>query len=76
MSMTNAELVILKYVSVHPMTRRRTVVDALSYGDWEAGHRIRVTLDSMVARQLIQQLGTGKRNLRYTIPMETTHVNE
>lgn len=68
--MTNAELVIYNYIAAHPMTRRSTVCESLSYGDWEAGHRIRVTLDSMVARQLIQQIGTGKRNLRYTLPQQ------
>ena len=65
--MTNAELVIHRYISAHAMTRRGTIVDALSYGDWEAGHRIRVALDSLVARQIVQQIGTGKRNLRYQI---------
>lgn len=68
--MTNAELVIYKYISAHIGTRRATVVEALSYGDREAGHRIRVTLDSLVARGLIQQIGTGKRNLRYLIPQQ------
>ena len=65
--MTNVELVIHRYISAHPTTRRGTIVDALSYGDWEAGHRIRVALDSLVARQIVQQIGTGKRNLRYQI---------
>ena len=68
--MTPLEQVIHRYISAHPGTRRRTVVDALSYGDWEAGHRIRVTLDSLAARGTIQQIGTGKRNLRYTLPQQ------
>lgn len=69
--MTNTELVVHRYISAHAMTRRGTIVDALSYGDWEAGHRIRVALDSLVARQLVQKHGEGKRNLRYTIKKET-----
>jgi hypothetical protein len=71
--MTNVELVVLHYITAHPGTRRGTVVDALAYGDWEAGHRIRVTLDSLAIRGTIQQTGAGKRSLRYTVPKEPTN---
>jgi hypothetical protein len=70
--MTNTELIILRYISAHPMTRRGTVVDALSHGDWDAGHRIRVTLDSLVARGIVQKHGEGKRNIRYSVPPPPT----
>jgi hypothetical protein len=67
MTFSNQEIVILSYISRHPMTRRSTVCESLSFGDWEAGKKIRAALDSLVARQIVQQIGTGKRNLRYQI---------
>lgn len=64
--MTPIDLVILHYVQNHPNTRRGTVVDALSYGDRSAGHRIRVALDSLTARGLLTKSDT--KPTRYTVP--------
>jgi hypothetical protein len=65
---------VYRYVSVHPNTRRGTIVDSLAYGDWEAGRQIREALDSLVARGFLnQEPPQGKRNLRYTIPTQVPH---
>jgi hypothetical protein len=69
--MTNTELVIWNYVALHNNCHRSSMVDSLSYGDWTAGRKLRQATDSLVARGIIQKIGTGTRNVCYTIPKES-----
>lgn len=65
--MTPLESLVLRYVSTHPNTRRKTVVDALGAGEWNTQRRVRQALDTLSALRVIQTHGDGKRNLRYAI---------
>ena len=75
MTLSNLELVILSYISRHPMTRRSTIIDALSYDDWSVGHRIRVALDTLSAQHIIEKHGEGRRNIRYSVPQKEERIS-
>jgi hypothetical protein len=60
------ESFVLRYVSTHPNTRRKTVVDALGAEAWDTQRRVRNTLDLLHAKHLLIRTGSTKREYRCT----------
>ena len=63
--MTNLDAIVLRYITQHPSTRRKTVVEAIGDRDWNAQKRVRQTLDSLVMRRIIVPSAT--KPTRYTL---------
>jgi hypothetical protein len=62
--MTPLEMLVLHYVTTHPNTRRSTVVESLSDGDWDRAKRIRCALDTLCALKILRSQEDG-RSFRY-----------
>jgi hypothetical protein len=63
--MTSLDAIVLRYVTNHPGTRRRTVVEAIGDRDWDAQKRVRQTLDSLAMRRII--VPSASKPTRYTL---------
>jgi hypothetical protein len=64
---TPLESLVFRYVSTHPNTRRKTVVDALGAEDWDTQKRVRNALDLLSSQEMLQRSGRSARDWRYAV---------
>jgi hypothetical protein len=65
--MTPLEMLVLRYITTHPNTRRKTVVDALGAEEWETQKRVRTALDLLTYQGALQRSGRSARDWRYAV---------